>query len=236
MQRAYQDGIHKLSHPLDLPSKELPPNTELRRAPLLEAQVEIAVAAGDLERARWTAGVLGRIAHSFESRALGAMAALARGRVRLAEGRPASARREFEEALQTWNGIAAPFEAAVARMGLAQASRASGEEERSLLEFRAARSTFERVGAMHHADLMAEACGDAGRDDLGGVAPDFQANQAVGTSAGDRDSDLATSVFRREGDYWSVIFEGRTIHLRDLKGLRYLSRLLSPIPGANSTS
>ncbi len=216
-----------LEHPLDVPSKELPPNTELRRAPLLEAQVEIAIAAGDLERARWAADALGRIAHSFESRALGASAALARGRIRLAEGRSALARREFEEALQTWNDIAAPFEAAVARMGLARASRAEGQEERALLEFRAARSTFERVGAIHQAGLAAEACGDARRDDPAAVAKLLRAQQADQATAGDGDADPALSVFRREGDYWSVAFGDRTIRLRDLKGLRYLSRLLA---------
>ena len=41
-----------LEHPLSVPSKELPPHTELRRAPLFEAQVEIAVAAGDAGRGR----------------------------------------------------------------------------------------------------------------------------------------------------------------------------------------
>jgi hypothetical protein len=35
------------------------------------------------------------------------------------------------------------------------------------------------------------------------------------------------NVFRREGDYWSVTFEGRTVRLRDLKGLRYVARLLA---------
>ena len=34
-------------------------------------------------------------------------------------------------------------------------------------------------------------------------------------------------MFRREGDYWSVIFEGRTVRVRDLKGIRYLARLLA---------
>ena len=34
-------------------------------------------------------------------------------------------------------------------------------------------------------------------------------------------------MFRREGDYWSVIFEGRTVQVRDLKGIRYLARLLA---------
>ena len=30
-----------------------------------------------------------------------------------------------------------------------------------------------------------------------------------------------------EGDYWSVIFEGRTVRVRDLTGMRYLARLLA---------
>ena len=34
------------------------------------------------------------------------------------------------------------------------------------------------------------------------------------------------NVFRREGDYWSVVFEGRTVRVRDLKGMRYLAQLL----------
>ena len=34
-------------------------------------------------------------------------------------------------------------------------------------------------------------------------------------------------MFRREGDYWSVVFEGRTVRVRDLKGIRYLARLLA---------
>ena len=84
------------THPLNVPSKELPPNTELRRAPLLEAQVEIEVAAGDLDLARAAADELARIAALFESKALAASAALARGRVGLAEGDTAGARRDFE--------------------------------------------------------------------------------------------------------------------------------------------
>ena len=35
------------------------------------------------------------------------------------------------------------------------------------------------------------------------------------------------NVFHREGEYWSVVFQGQTIRLRDLKGLRYLARLLA---------
>jgi tetratricopeptide (TPR) repeat protein len=34
-------------------------------------------------------------------------------------------------------------------------------------------------------------------------------------------------VFRREGEYWIVAFGGRTVRIRDTKGMRHLARLLS---------
>jgi hypothetical protein len=34
------------------------------------------------------------------------------------------------------------------------------------------------------------------------------------------------NVFRREGDYWTVVYEGKAFRLKDSKGLRYLSELL----------
>src|SRR4051794_2455338 len=33
-------------------------------------------------------------------------------------------------------------------------------------------------------------------------------------------------VFRRQGDYWTIMFDGDVIRLRDTKGLRYLAALL----------
>src|SRR5918996_995971 len=59
-----------LEHPLRVPSKELPPDTDLQRAPLLEAQVEIEIAAGDVDRARSAVDELKRVAARFESQAL----------------------------------------------------------------------------------------------------------------------------------------------------------------------
>jgi len=35
-----------------------------------------------------------------------------------------------------------------------------------------------------------------------------------------------TSVFRKEGEYWTLTFAGTTVHLRDSVGLQYLARLL----------
>ncbi len=207
-----------LQHPLSVPSKELPPNTELRRAPLLEAQVEIELAVGEIDLARAAAGRLSRIAELFDSKALAANAALASGRVRLAEGDTAGARRDFEEAAYLWDQVGAPYETALARMGLAQVHRAEGTEKLAIPEFQAARSGFERVGAVLQAAEAARASGDEtqkdSRERLPGARP--------ATRAG-----VDENVFRREGDYWSLAFEGHTVYMRDMKGLRYLARLLA---------
>lgn len=211
-----------LENPPNVPSKELPPNTELRRAPLLEAQVEIGVTSGELQMARTAAEELSRVAARFESTALVATAALAHGRVSLAEGELALARRYFEEAVQLWNDIGAPYETALARMGLGHAHSAASNEELAVVEFRAARAAFERIGAVHRAAAADEACGDAHGGD---AAPALEQRPPPGSNLGVRTA--CDDIFRREGEYWCVAFETRTIRLRDSKGLRYLARLLA---------
>ena len=204
-----------LERPGNVPSKEVPPNTELRRAPLLEAQVEIEVAAGNVDRARVAAEDLGRVAVLFESKALTASASLAWGRVRLAEGDAAGARSEFESAAQLWNEVGAPYETAIARMGLGDAYRAEGDQALALLEFRAALSAFEQIGARIEAARAARACDGA---------LDGESGEPVSAVPSRVEPE---NVFRREGDFWSVVFEGKTVRLRDLKGLHYLARLLA---------
>lgn len=150
-----------LEHPPRVASLEAPPNTDLRRAPLLAAGVEIALAAGDLEGAYAGAGDLGRVAASFGSKALRASAATAMGAVRLAESEATEARRIFQEAMHLWTEVGAPYECAKARMGLGLALRAAGNERQAIQEFRAARSTFERLGAGPDARRAADAAGEA---------------------------------------------------------------------------
>jgi len=209
-----------LDHPLNVPSKELPPNTDLRRAPLLAAQVEIEIAAGDIDRAQSAADELTRIAAVFESKAMAAGAALAHGQVRLAAGDTAGARRDFETAAQQWGEIGAPYETALARMGLAEVHRADGNEARAVLEFRAAHTTFERIGAASQTARAAHAMGEVHQGEIRRSTSQTRPPSA----AGSRD---AENVFRREGDYWSVAFEGRIVRLRDVRGVQYLARLLA---------
>jgi tetratricopeptide (TPR) repeat protein len=188
-----------LERPVRVPSKERPPNTALQRAPLLEAQVEIEIAVGDIDRARSAADELELAATRFESIALVASAAHARGRVRIAEGDAAGAEQSLSEAVRRWNDVGAPYEAAIARLSLAEAHGASGSEHRAVLERQAARTILEGIAAAPSAPP----------DTLGAPAAP------------------SSNVFRREGDYWTVTFEGHTRRVRDVKGMRYLARLLA---------
>jgi class 3 adenylate cyclase len=152
-----------LEHPAQS-NWERPPSSELQRAPLLAAQVEIAVAVGDLERARWATEELDQIALSFGSKAIKASAATARGTVLLAEKDLPEAIRSLEDGATKWKEIGAPYESARARASLASAHRMDGNEKRATIELRAARSTFDRLGATLDAANAAEAMGDVPAD------------------------------------------------------------------------
>jgi tetratricopeptide (TPR) repeat protein len=132
-----------LSQPSYVPSKERPPNTDLWRAPLLEAQVEAEVGAGDRERARDAAAELGAIAARYDSAALRAGAATAHGRVCLADADPAGAERAFTDAARLWNEVGAPYEVARARIGLADAYEASNRGHLASAERDAARALLD---------------------------------------------------------------------------------------------
>jgi tetratricopeptide (TPR) repeat protein len=202
-----------LERPIRAPSKERPPTGQLRRAPLLDAQVEIAIAAGDLPTAEAAAEELAEVADRFRSRALQASAALARGRVSLAVGDHRSALAASEEAVLAWCDVGAPFEVAVARLTLAAVQRATGNEEAALLELGAAQASFERIGAPRHAAMAAAA---------------FEASgSGVARPAATWPVTRTRTVFRCDGDTRLVEYAGRAVLLRDLKGLRYLARLLA---------
>jgi hypothetical protein len=192
-----------LERPLRVPSKERPPNTELQRAPLLEAQVAIEIAAGDIVRARSAADELALVTARFENKPLAAAAALARGRVQLADGDAAGAEQSLSDAVGLWNEVGAPYEAAHARMALSEAHAAVGSEDRAALERRAARTILDGIEAAPS------------------VAPRPVDNRQA------PEQQPIVNVFRREGDYWAVGFDGRTVRLRDLKGMHHLARLLA---------
>ena len=147
--------------PPEWPSWEAPLNTLLGRAQLLPTQVEIALAAGDVERAKSAAGELANVAERVPTVALRAAAAEARGRLDVATGEIQAGRRALQAALRLWAEVDAPFEMARVRMVIATAHRSVGNEEAARVELDAARSAFERLSAVlearHAAELGAEA-------------------------------------------------------------------------------
>jgi hypothetical protein len=126
--------------------------------------------------------------------------------VLLTDGDAAGAELSLSEAVRLWNEVGAPYEAALTRMCLAEAHAASGSEHRAVLERQAARTILEGIQA----------------------APSVRPSVDVEhQDALDEQRAGSVNVFRREGDYWSVTFEGHTVRVRDLKGMRYLARLLA---------
>jgi hypothetical protein len=49
----------------------------------------------------------------------------------------------------------------------------------------------------------------------------------VGMGAAAAAPEASRNVFRREGEYWTVVFDGSVVRLKDAKGLRHLARLLA---------
>ena len=117
------------------------------RARLLPAEVDVALAVGDRERAREASKELDALAVTFGTAAMDAIAGTARAALQLADGDAMSAERSISAGLRQWQELEMPYDVAKARVLLAAALRAQGDEAAAKLELRAARSTFERLGA-----------------------------------------------------------------------------------------
>ena len=119
----------------------------LKRAALLPAHIEIALALGEVEEARDACLELRELAARYESAMLDAIVAHAEGAVELAVGDPSTALAKLRRAQHIWHELDAPYEVARARELIAGACRELGDEESSTLELEAARELFERLGA-----------------------------------------------------------------------------------------
>jgi hypothetical protein len=91
-------------------------------------------------------------------------------------------------------------------MGLAEAHAATGSQHRAGLERQAARAILEGIEAVPS------------------VPPPVNVEHQ---DPPNEQPVVSVNTFRREGDYWLVIFDGHTVRVRDLKGMRYLARLFA---------
>jgi DNA-binding CsgD family transcriptional regulator len=136
----------------------------LRRARLLPAAVEIALASGDVGRARTAATELGQIAAGASSPMLAAVAEGARGSVELAEGDVRTALTSLRGAFRRWQELGAPYEAARIRVHVAAACRALGDEDAAALELDAAQAVFVELGAAQARSAQTETYGLTARE------------------------------------------------------------------------
>ena len=136
----------------------------LHRLHRLPAQVEIAIAAGDVKTARAAADEAERIVDSYRianrrAAALDAMVSFARGQILSAEKDWPAAIVELQRARDGWQGVGAPYETARARMLLGIAYTRSGDEHAGTVELEGALATFERLGARPEAARTQELLG-----------------------------------------------------------------------------
>jgi class 3 adenylate cyclase len=148
-----QEAAASIRRAVDNPSRTpswywAPPGTSLWRVALLPAQVEIALANGDLGLARQAADELAALSATYSTTSIRASTACAVGTVELAEGRLADAVTSLRSGLDLWTELDAPYEAAGCRMALAQAYAADGDPNRAAMELRAAREVFAALGAL----------------------------------------------------------------------------------------
>lgn len=123
----------------------------LRQGALLSARVEVAVADRDLSGAEAACAALTELAGAVDNEAMEAMAATCRGQVLLARSEAESALSELRLATTSWRslGLASELARACTLVGLAM--RQLGDEEGARHEFRWAKQTFERRGALPEA-------------------------------------------------------------------------------------
>jgi class 3 adenylate cyclase len=138
------------------------PMGRIRRLP---AQVEIAIALRDLKTARDAAEELEALVDEFRvdgerTPAYDAVVCLAWGRIKLEENDLDAAAGHLQRALDTWQGVGAPFEAAQVRMLLGRTLQRLGDEDGGRDEIQAARDVFVRLGAVLDAQEAAQLLGE----------------------------------------------------------------------------
>ncbi|MEU3743836.1 MULTISPECIES: LuxR family transcriptional regulator [Streptomyces] len=165
----------------------------LGRARLLAARTEVALAVRDVPGASRAARELDALA-AGDVPLLRATADTALGAVALAEARTGPALRLLRQALAGWLELRVPYEAAQVRMLLAAADRTVGDEEAARLELAAARTVFERLGAVPDARRAAALLSGGKRRRLPGGLTAREAEVLRLVAGGGTNKDIAQAL------------------------------------------
>ena len=124
-----------------------------RRILVLPLHVRACLAVGDEPAAAASVAALEDVARRLGTPGPAAAAAVARGELALHRGDHAAAIAALQEGVRTWCEVDAPYEAAEARVRLARALAADGDEAGARLEIKAAARTAEEIGAAVDLDI-----------------------------------------------------------------------------------
>jgi DNA-binding CsgD family transcriptional regulator len=166
------------------------------RSRLLPAQVEILLAAGEVEAAGAAAGELTRLADDLGAPYLTAVAAHANGAVLLAQGDPRAALGALRAAWTAWQELEVPYEAGRVRALIGLACRELGDRDCAELELAAARLVFRELAAAP--DLArVEALSGGAAAGAGGLTPrELEVLRLV--AAGETNRAIAADLFVSE--------------------------------------
>jgi DNA-binding CsgD family transcriptional regulator/tetratricopeptide (TPR) repeat protein len=165
----------------------------LHRARLLPAHAEIALAVGDVAKARRAADELSAIAGGYDIFMLRAIAAHVQGMVALAEEDAQHALVALRAARATWQELDAPYEIARTRVLIGLACRALGDEQTGALELEGATTEFERLGALPDLARVEALTRRTATQDVHGLTPrELQVLRLV--AAGKTNRDIATDL------------------------------------------
>jgi len=157
-----------------------------RRAVLLPAQVEIALARGELDEARDASRELDALATQYGGAMLHALAATTLSAVQLSAGEPAKALAAARRASEQWRSLEAPYEEACARVAIGLACAALGDDDTAALELGAAQAAFAELGATPDLARVQARLGGPPTDAHGLTARELEVLRLVAAGASNR--------------------------------------------------
>jgi DNA-binding CsgD family transcriptional regulator len=166
------------------------------RSRLLPAQVEILLAAGDVQAASVAAVELAGLAEDLGVPFLTAVAAHAQGAVLLAEGDPQAALAVLRGAWRAWQELEVPYEAGRVRVLIGLACRELGDQDGAEMELDAARWVFRQLEAAPDLARVEALPGKTGSGAGGLTARELEVLRLV--AAGETNKAIAASLFISE--------------------------------------
>ena len=143
---------------------------DVSRARILDALVQVALAAGDVGSARSAADGLTEMAGTIDAPFLHTLAGQAVGAVLLREGDASGACEVLRQAWGRWREVGAPHDAARVRVLIGLACRELGDDDTAAMELDAARWVFRDLGAAPDLAHVEELLPHEAREPVGGLS------------------------------------------------------------------